>query len=145
MSPWINVILLIPAVFIVLIIVLVRIKGKLENNIYRYRHEGVVLQTSLTRFRLGEKNERLSISVGLALLTGERLIVFDWKQRIVFECEFESEKNRLCNLRPLKNKKNVVVHCRCQPMERELILNVRNPDAWELEFSRLRSHKEESA
>lgn len=142
MSPWINVILLIPAFFIIFIVVLIRIKGKLENNIYRYRHEGVVLQTSLALFRLGEKNERLSISVGLVLLTGERLIVFDWKQRIVFECEFQSEKNRLCNLRPLKNKKNVIVHCYCQSTQRELILNVRNPDAWDLEFSRLSSHKE---
>ncbi len=142
MSPWINVILLIPAVFIVLIIVLVRIKGKLENNIYRYRHEGVVLQTSLVLFRLGEKNKQMSKSIGLALLTGERLVVFDWKQRIVFECEFQSEKNRLCNLKPLKNKKNVFVHCYCQATQRELILNVRNPDAWDLEFSRLSSHKE---
>lgn len=142
MNPWINVILLIPAVFIVFIIVLIRIKGKLENNIYRYRHEGVVLQTSLALFRLSEKNKRFSISVGLALLTGERLIVFDWKQMIVFECEFQSETNRLCNLRSLKNKKNVAVQCHCQPTQRELILNVRNPDAWELEFSRLRSHKE---
>jgi hypothetical protein len=142
MNPWINIILLIPAVFIVLIIVLVRIKGKLENNIYRYRHEGVVLQTSLALFRLGEKNGRLTVSVGLALLTGERLIVFDWKQRIVFDCEFQSEKNKLCNLQPLKNNKSVIVHCHCQTPLRVLILTVRNPDAWDLEFSRLRSYKE---
>lgn len=140
MNPWINIILLIPAFLIAGIIVLIRIKGKLENNIYRYRHEGIVLHTSLTLFRLRNEGERRIVTLGLVMLTGERLIVFNWKQRIVYECEFRSSGNRACNLRISANKKNVIVRCECSERPRELAVTVRNPDAWELEFSRLRSY-----
>lgn len=140
MNPWINIILLVPAFLIAATIVLIRIKGKLENNIYRYRHEGIVLHTSLALFRLRNEGERRSVSLGLVLLTGERLIVFNWKQRVVYECEFKSCGNRACDLRVSANKKNVVVRCECSEKHRELVVNVRNPDAWKLEFSRLQSY-----
>ncbi len=140
MNPWINVILLVPAFLIAGIIILIRIKGKLENNIYRYRHEGIVLHTSLTIFRIRSEDERWHVTFGLVMLTGERLIVFNWKQRTVFECEFQSSGNRTCDLRLSPDKKNVIVRCLCNLLPRELALAVRNPDAWKLEFSRLRSH-----
>ncbi len=141
MNPWINVILLIPALLILGVIVLVRIKGKLENRVFLYRHEGIVLQTSLTLFKIRNENERWHISFGLVLLTGERLIVLDWKQNTVFECEFQSVNNKYCELSPMPDDRNIFVRCQCARMQRELTLKVRNPDAWNLEFSRLRSHE----
>lgn len=140
MNPWVNVILLIPALLILGIIVLVRIKGKLENKVFLYRHEGIVLQTSLTIFKLRNEHEPWHISFGLVLLTGRRLIVFDWKQKTVFECAFHSRENNHCDLRPTLKNKTVIVRCQCEPVPRELTLRVRNPDAWGLEYSRLRAH-----
>lgn len=138
MNPWINVILLIPAIIILGIILLIRVKGKLENKIFRYRQEGIILQTSLAIFKSHIENERWHTSFGLALLTGERLIVFDWKEKITFECWFHSSEHTICQLELIENKKSVRVKCYCKPEVREMILNVRNPDAWKLEFSRLR-------
>lgn len=140
MNPWINIILLFPALLIAGTIILIRIKGKLENNIFRYRHEGIVLQTSLTNFKIRNENDRWRVSLGLVLLTGERLIVFNWRQKPVFECESQSPNAGACDLRIAGKKNKVTVHCQCGSQPRELALNVRNPDAWRLEFLRLRSH-----
>ncbi len=141
MNPWINVILLIPALLIVGIIVLVRIKGKLENKIFPYRQEGIVLHTSLTIFKIRDENERWRISFGLVLLTGHRLIVFDWRRKNVFECKFRSLEKKYCELDSNPDGKNIIIHCRCGRGQRDLTLKVRNPDAWKLEFSRLCSRE----
>jgi hypothetical protein len=144
MNPWVNIILLIPALLIVSTIILIRIKGRLENKLFLYRHEGIVLQTSLVFFKMRMQHSRWERSLGLALLTGERLIVFNWNQKPVFECEFQSADERMCDLEITKDKKNVIVCCECGTYPKEIALTVRNPDAWKLEFSRLRSHESSS-
>ncbi len=144
MSPWINIVLIVPALIITGTILLIRVKGKLENKVFLYRHEGIILQTSLTLFRIRNHSGVRRMSLGLALLTAERLIVFDWKQKAVFECEFQSsthgeEKN--CKLHPNPKKNHIAVHCTCGNLDREITMSVRNADAWRLEFSRLCSYE----
>jgi hypothetical protein len=140
MNPWLNIIFLIPAIIIAGSIILIRIKGRLENQIFRYRQEGIILQTSLAFFKLRESDDRWRLSIGLVLLTGKRLIVLDWRRETVFECVFHVCEEHRCHLRPTDDRGKVTVTCNCKARKRELMLNVRNPDAWALEFSRLRSY-----
>jgi hypothetical protein len=139
MNPWVNVFLLIPAFFIIAIILLIRIKGKLENRIYHFRHEGIILQTSLAIYRLREAEGRWTASLGLALLTGKRLVVLDRTQTKAFECTFAAADGKTCELAAIENSRRMLVRCFCRGSGRELLIKVRNPDAWKLEFSRLQS------
>jgi len=143
MNPWINIVLLIPAIIIVGIIFLIRIKGKLENKIFLYRHEGIVLQTSLALFKLRSGGGRRLPMLGLALLTGERLVVLNRNQKPVFECKFDPAARTTgekCTLQTSPDKKSIIIRCRCESEEREVMLNVRNADAWQLEYGRLSSY-----
>ncbi|GEM_PF-1396330 len=144
MSPWVNIALIVPAIIIIGSIVLIRIKSKLENKIFHYRHEGIILQTSLAFFLMRNPDDLRRRFMGMAILTGERLVVFNWKQIPVFECEFHgagTDEPERCELRPGTDKKNITVYCRCEKTERQITMGVRNADAWQLEFSRLRSYE----
>lgn len=137
MSPWVNIVLLIPAGIIVGIIILIRIKGKLENKIFHYRHEGLILHTSLVLYRYREGKEGWRRSLGLALLTNERLILFNWNQEVTFNCTFTASPVERCNIKPIGHAKQILIECHCTDAPRELYLNVRNADAWRIEFLRL--------
>jgi hypothetical protein len=137
MNPFINILLIVPAILIIGTIFLIRIKGRLENNVYRYRHEGLVLQTSLVLLRIRREGRPWRLSLGLAILTNERLIIFNWRNAIIFDCSFLPETQQTCSLKSTENTKGILVGCDCDSGLQEISLRVRNVDAWVLEFSRL--------
>jgi hypothetical protein len=137
MNPLVQILLIVPLIILVGVVYLLRIKNRLENHIYRYRSEGIILQTSLTIFHVNKSSGKKRASLGIVLLTNQRIIILDWHEKTAFDCLFVSPAGVVRSASIGRDKKSITILRREGNDEEAAEINVRNPEAWMSELNRL--------
>jgi hypothetical protein len=140
MNPIIQVLLIIPLVVLACAIYLLRVKNRLENHTYKYRPEGIILQTSLTIFRINRSSGKNRLSLGMVLLTHERIVILNWREKVVFNCDFGLRAGEVCSASVHRDGKSITIVKESGNDNISIEVNVRNPEAWSTELNRLLSH-----
>jgi hypothetical protein len=140
MNPIIQLLLIFPLIVLGCAIYLLRVKNRLENHTYKYRPEGIILQTSLTIFRINRGSGKNRLSLGLVVLTHGRIVILNWREKVVFNCDFASRTKEGCSASVHREGKSIAIVKKSGDGNISIEVNVRNPEAWITELKRLLSH-----